>query len=36
VLLRGFTVLDVAFVMLTVVFFIVSVGYVAGCNRLMK
>jgi hypothetical protein len=29
-------VLDIIFVTLTVVFFAVSIGYVAGCDRLMK
>jgi biopolymer transport protein ExbD len=26
--------LDVVFVLLTVIFFVVSLGYVAGCDRL--
>ena len=29
-------VLDVGFVALTVLFFAVSIGYVAACDRLMK
>jgi len=29
-------VLDVVFVLLSVLFFVVSVGYVAACDRLMK
>ena len=29
-------VLDVVFVTLTVLFFVVSIGYVAACDRLMK
>ena len=28
--------LDVLFILLTLVFFGVSIGYVAACNRLMK
>jgi len=28
--------LDIVFVAITVLFFIVSVGYVAACDRLMK
>jgi hypothetical protein len=28
--------LDMAFVSITILFFIVSIGYVAGCDRLMK
>jgi len=28
--------LDVLFILLTLVFFAVSIGYVAACNRLMK
>ena len=30
----GVDVLDVVFVLVSVVFFIVSLGYVAGCDRL--
>jgi hypothetical protein len=29
-------VLDIIFVALSIVFFVVSVGYVAACDRLMK
>jgi hypothetical protein len=29
-------VLDIAFIVLTLVFFAVSIGYVAACDRLMK
>jgi hypothetical protein len=29
-------VLDIAFMLLTLVFFAVSIGYVAACDRLMK
>jgi hypothetical protein len=29
-------VLDLTFVALTVVFFVVSLGYIAACERLMK
>jgi hypothetical protein len=29
-------VLDIVFVLLAVLFFVVSVGYVAACDRLMK
>jgi hypothetical protein len=29
-------VLDVLFVLLSMVFFLVSIGYVAACDRLMK
>jgi hypothetical protein len=28
--------LDIAFVAITILFFIVSIGYVAACDRLMK
>jgi hypothetical protein len=28
--------LDIIFIALTIVFFAVSIGYVAGCDRLMK
>jgi hypothetical protein len=28
--------LDVAFVALSILFFVVSIGYVAACDRLMK
>ena len=28
--------LDIAFIVLTLVFFAVSIGYVAACDRLMK
>jgi hypothetical protein len=28
--------LDLVFVTITVVFFVVSIGYVAACDRLMK
>jgi len=28
--------LDVVFVAITILFFIVSIGYVAACDRLMK
>ena len=28
--------LDIVFVAITVLFFIVSIGYVAACDRLMK
>mgnify|MGYP001139684353 CR=1 FL=1 len=28
--------LDIVFVAITILFFIVSVGYVAACDRLMK
>jgi hypothetical protein len=29
-------VLDLLFVAITIVFFVVSIGYVAACDRLMK
>jgi hypothetical protein len=29
-------VLDIVFILLTLVFFVVSLGYVAACERLMK
>jgi hypothetical protein len=29
-------VLDVIFVVLSILFFVVSIGYVAACDRLMK
>jgi hypothetical protein len=29
-------VLDIVFILLTLVFFAVSIGYVAACDRLMK
>jgi hypothetical protein len=29
-------VLDVIFVAITILFFVVSIGYVAACDRLMK
>jgi hypothetical protein len=29
-------VLDLAFIALSVLFFVVSIGYVAACDRLMK
>jgi hypothetical protein len=29
-------VLDVVFVSVSILFFVASIGYVAGCNRLMK
>jgi len=28
--------MDIVFVGITILFFIVSIGYVAGCDRLMK
>jgi succinate-acetate transporter protein len=28
--------LDIIFIALTILFFVVSIGYVAGCDRLMK
>ena len=28
--------LDIIFVAVTIAFFVISVGYVAGCDRLMK
>jgi hypothetical protein len=28
--------LDIAFLALSIVFFVVSIGYVAACDRLMK
>ena len=34
--LRGCAVLDVVFVGLSILFFVLSVGYVAACDRLMK
>jgi hypothetical protein len=29
-------VLDIVFILLTLVFFAISIGYVAACDRLMK
>jgi hypothetical protein len=29
-------VLDIVFVLLAVLFFVISIGYVAACDRLMK
>ena len=28
--------LDIIFIAVTIAFFVISVGYVAGCDRLMK
>jgi len=33
---RTAVVLDLTFVAITIVFFVVSIGYVAACDRLMK
>jgi hypothetical protein len=33
---QEFHMLDVVFVAITILFFIVSIGYVAACDRLMK
>jgi hypothetical protein len=32
----GVTVLDLVFVAVSILFFVVSIGYVAACDRLMK
>jgi hypothetical protein len=29
-------VLDIVFILLTFTFFVIAIGYVAACNRLMK
>jgi hypothetical protein len=34
--LEGCLVLDLVFVTLSILFFVVSIGYVAACDRLMK